>query len=358
MKIIKLILFFNILFCLNSIISEQIITNRPVSQVGDSIARFILAKLLSIKYDIPFYYSPFRYSDLFILDIKEKRINNQEIKDFTDIIYADIKDINNVKYKNLDVLLRPHLGVKIQPMNKDWWNLIKKLIRFKNIPNVKPLPKDKITIALHIRKGNGGGEVYDGEQSSLQYFNFNRSDVVYVNNYFNYPFDLAHYQRLENGEIVNAIGPKTKSSVDNDSILSLDKIERYMTKFPPEQYYVDQICKVADELKMHKLFIEIFTDDNNPYALIDRLKKAANRKNIVFYYQDNRKLSFKERIYTDLYKMSLFDGLIRSESYFPRISEIMGNHKFVIFPLDCIWQENKLIMTKIAIKGSISSLNK
>jgi len=48
--------------------------------------------------------------------------------------------------------------------------------------------------------------------------------------------------------------------------------------------------------------------------------------------------------------------LIRSQSYFVRVAETMGNHKIVVYPLSFKWENNKLIMTRIVIKGSITEL--
>lgn len=354
MKFSKLIFLLNILFIFNLINSEQIITNRQVSQVGDNIARYILAKLMSYKYDLPFYYTPFRHSHLFSLDSIEKRIDMEKFKDFSQVEYANLNDVNHQKYENSNVILKPHLGVRIEPINPDWWKEIKRVIKFKHVPLVKSLPKNRMNIAVHIRKGNGGGQVYDGEQSSKQYFKFDEAQITYLNNYFNYPFDPAHYRRTKTGEIIDIKQNRVIKNEAKDKTFT-DKVDRWMTKFPPEQFYVDQIIKVIKALKNSKLFIQIFTDDKKPYALIERLKKAINKPDLEFYFEDNSSLDFKDRIHQDLYNMSRFDGLIRSESYFPRISEIMGNHKFVIFPVDCKWFGKKLIMTHIAIKGSITN---
>ena len=54
--------------------------------------------------------------------------------------------------------------------------------------------------------------------------------------------------------------------------------------------------------------------------------------------------------------MSQCDGLIRSQSYFTRTAELMGNHKFIFFPMKYTWQDNKMIATKIYAKNYLEFL--
>ena len=131
---------------------------------------------------------------------------------------------------------------------------------------------------------------------------------------------------------------------------------RCETKFPPDQYYIDQILKIHNELNQVPLFVQLFTDDRNPQALLERIKSATNQSNIIFYYHDNRGYSYKDRVAQDLYNMARCDVLIRGQSYFSRAAELVGSHKVVIHPLESRIQNNKLIMTKIAIKGYIPDL--
>lgn len=54
--------------------------------------------------------------------------------------------------------------------------------------------------------------------------------------------------------------------------------------------------------------------------------------------------------------MSRFDILIRSQSYFARAVELIGNFKLVFYPLKFKWLQNKLIMTTVVLNGSTSNL--
>jgi hypothetical protein len=301
-------------------------------QVGDNIASFSLAKILSLKYNIPLYYHPFLHADLFILDAHESKEVPQ--KPYRTIRVSREEDITSNLNKKELILFYTDVFTKIDYINSAWLAELKRILQLKEPPTVAALPEDKITVAVHIRKGNGGGQFYDGEQSSLQLFDFDRSWVMYIKNYNNHPFDWPTYTRN----------------------VKVDTVDAWQTKFPPDQFYVDQIIKLSNDLHNKALFVQIFTDDKEPQALVNKIKTAVNKPNIFFFYVDNRNLSFKEQIAYDLQSMSRFDVLIRSQSYFSRIAELMGNNKMVISPLSFIWRDKKLIMNKIVVKGSLNEL--
>lgn len=196
-----------------------------------------------------------------------------------------------------------------------------------------------LSIAVHIRKGNGGGERYDGELSSQQIFDFDRSVVDYIYKYDREPFQFDC--GLLNMKLLNK--------------RFMDTSVNYF-KFPTEQYYIDQIVKISDDIDHKPIFVLLLTDDISPLELLKRFEKALNKPNIILYYHDNRNKSHAERIAEDLFAMSQCTGLIRSESNFSKIAEIMGDHKFVFFPLEFRWEEKKLIVRKVVAKNYLEFL--
>ena len=60
------------------------------------------------------------------------------------------------------------------------------------------------------------------------------------------------------------------------------EIKNQGLRFPPEQFYIDQICNLSRLLRDIPLYIFVFTDDLDPEALTDRLKHGCNKKNILF----------------------------------------------------------------------------
>ncbi len=352
-----ILLLFNYSFCINYI------TNERGCQIGDSIANYCLAKALSIKYPdkLKFLYTPFIHSDLFVFDLHEKRIeqNMQFCQNMS--AYSNENILQNSDKNN--TLFIANIETKVDGVDQFLLNTLKKEVQLKQIPEINSIPDNMITVAIHIRKGNGGGQVYDGEQSSLQIYDYDRDQVCYLDDYVNYPFDWESYRR-NSGKIEHIFLANYKDYV-TDEIFGwapagkfLDQVSHWQTKFPPEQYYIDQIIKLSKELDNQKIYIQIFTDDKDPKALIERIKLAVNLSNISFYFVNNRNLSFRDQVAQDLYSMSRFDILIRSQSYFSRVAELIGDHKLVIYPLEYKWESDKLIMNKIVIKGNILNLKR
>lgn len=317
----------------NGFIFSQVITNGASLQLGDSMAAYVLAKILSWKYNIPFYFTPFAHADLFAFYEKETLY---ERSGFEEVIRATEDDIVKNMHKE-NILFYTDLRTQVDYIDPLLINKLKALVQPSILPPVNTIPNNITTVAVHIRKGNGGGEYYDGEPTSLQEFDFNRNKVEYLYDYFNYPFDWEEYRRNI-----------TRSSPSNPANHIVDEI--WQTKFPPNQFYIDQIKKLYVDLGKKPLYIQIFTDDKDPILLLQTIQKMVNNSSITFYYDDNRTSSSSDRIIQDLYNMARFDVFLRSQSYFARTAELMGNHRMVIYPLKARWESKKLIMSTVVIK--------
>ena len=339
------------------------------TQLGDHIATFVLAKILSLKYEVPFYYVPFKYSDLFKFDETESKLDHNDFKKH--VAVSTEKDItNNLNKEN--ILFYTNFHTIIDGIHPSWIKTIRETLRLKEIPIVNDLPENIVTIAVHIRKANGGGERDEGNQRSEQYFDFDCSltEYVYINNFSQFTFDWMTFIRFSKGSSFipknylnkNGVIEYSSNVVESANVSDNSYYTNYPLdhgcpiKYAPDQYYVDQIKKISSDLGDIPLFVQIFTDDKDPLALVKRVKSAVNKSNIIFHYENYRKKPYREQIAKDLYSMSRFDILIRSHSYFCKIAEFIGDHKLVIFPLESRWlTPKKLIMTKVAIKGNLNS---
>ncbi len=340
-----------------NIVCKNYITNDVSVQLGDGLINFSIAKILALKYPdkIELLYRPFMHHELFALETCEKKLDYNSQFSKTVFVRSDEDIINN---KEDNVLFIATLGTKVNSIDDSLIKELKKVVKLKKIPKINELPDDLITVAVHIRKGNGGGAIYDGEQSSLQIFDFERSQVKYVNDFFNYPFDWESYQRKDN--ILNNIQLKNYKDYAEKWTCEgkpRDRVDYFQVKLPPDQFYIDQIKKLSHDLNNSKLFVQIFTDDRNPFELLERIKENINLPNVTICYENNWQFSFHERVEQDLFGLSRTDILIRPQSNFSRMAELIGNHKIVIYPLEFSWVENnKLVMDKIVIKGNIDNL--
>jgi len=280
---------------------------------GDKIVSYTTAKWISFKFNIPLLLKPFRYSSMLQLG-REKKYSKEIVKQFEGVIpiksEQDIIEHNqkNVIFNNRGIYFRidgcPGLEQTIECMLQDRFfvvelkNMLQPVV---SLPTIA-LPQDKITVAVHVRKGGG----FDKPLNSIQY----------------YPESM--------------IGEKFYAD------------ERWPLKFPPEQYYVNQIKKISKLFDDAPLFIYIFTDDRSPLRLVDRIKKTVNKRNITFSCR-NRGNVHNAHVVEDFYNMARFDCLIRSGSHFGLAAQLLGNHKVIIYPKHWQWMGRKLVIDEVSI---------
>lgn len=354
MKFLALLSFFSLGICCRTLPSAPrcAVVSVSATLVGDAISSFANAKMLALCYKLPFYYSSFGHYSCFMLSRLEK--NAGEIQNYGDYLKIHVCDerlvpenIGKDKVVFLGSIITP--VVNVEPA---WIAELKKDLQPVKIPTVNVLPSDRITVAVHVRKGNGGGEHYDGTLSSVQQFDFDRSQVSYIpaSLRFNYAFDWETFIRDMNGKLVSSSFARGDITRLTYPVENMDSLYGWETKFPPEQYYIDQVIKLSACLRGVPLFVQIFTDDKDPLALVARFRSAVTNVNAIIHYEDNRKKDHEQRIIEDLYNMSRFQVFIRSQSYFARVAELMGDHAVIFYPLNYAWQGKKLIMNKIIVK--------
>ena len=243
---------------------------------GDKILAYVGAKWVSFKFNIPLFVKPFRYSSMLRFSREEKQYSKEIAKKFKKVILINSEqgiirhEEDNVLFETKGVYFRisgyPQFRHTVEYMLQDQHlvtelkNMLQPVVP---LPQVT-LPQDKVTVAVHIRKGGG----FDQPLSSIQYYR------------------VRYYA---------------------------DK--KFPLKFPPEQYYADQIKRISKLFDDAPLFVHIFTDDRNPLRLVDRIEKEVNRNNITFSCR-NRGNAHDAHVVEDFYNMARFDCLVRSSSNF------------------------------------------
>jgi hypothetical protein len=173
------------------------------------------------------------------------------------------------------------------------------------------LPKNMITVALHVRKGSW----HDRPCHSLQFYN--------VQDYLQKPLRSINQQ------------------ADN---LSADEL--FPCKFPPDRFYIDQVIFLSELFEEDLLYVFLFTDAKNPKDLIEEYRKRVNKQNIIF---DCHNTSSSSSIIDDYWNIAQFDCLVRSASNFSRASQLLGNHRIVISASHGSWHEDALLIDKINV---------
>jgi phospholipid N-methyltransferase len=176
------------------------------------------------------------------------------------------------------------------------------------IPLHKPtplsLPKDIITVAVHVRKGSANDRV-----RSVQY---------------NDEWD----------EILKKRRKMDSAIVGNETDLF------FPLKLPPEQFYVDQIIKLSELMDNALLYVYVFTDARDPQQVLEHLQKHIQRPNVMLFL--TRTTSYNQYnandLIDDIHIMASCDCLIRPDSGFSVIAQLIGNHRVVIYPQDFLIQ--------------------
>jgi len=305
-----------------SAITYKLNLGRHGGRLGDCLINYIKAKWISYSNNIPLYCPKFKYSEKLMLSKIEKRYNKKMDKQYKKrVVMPNGKTIirdsqycfkkhkeaifNNKIEKDKNFLYVSNYYANIT-INWDDKNFIKELK--KTIAPVKPIkkpeiPKNMISVALHVRKGGG----YDPPLLSKKTLPLLSKKILYAD-------------------------------------------QKWPLKFPPDNYYIAQIKKLHEILDKQPLYIYIFTDDQNPQKIAEEYKNALKIENITFAWREKNN-AHNKNVIQDLFEMTYYDCLIRALSNFGAIADIVGNFHIVIHPEGSYhWEGDKLIIDKVKIR--------
>lgn len=298
-------------------------------RLGDHIRDYSKAKYFSYKYNLPLYVMNFQYVERFNFWGCEKYNKNLEAQFKKKIVVQVESDIiqnltdDAVLFECNSDTKTPNIYI-YSSENPDFASQLKNLLRPCEPVPLLNLPKDKITVAIHVRKGTG----YDGYLSSPQLYSGHEYLVTYE-------------------EKASMADEAVCESLWN--ILGIRGIDfGFPDKFPPDQYYIDQIYKLSDMLGNVPLYVYIFTDHSNPQEIKRVFESFIKRPNIAFDCPQSSR-SHDSHVIEDLYNMSRFDCLIRSCSCYGQAAQLMGNHKIVIYPKKVEVFNKILVVTCVGI---------
>ena len=280
-----------------AIYSENAVTFELGDRFGDNLASFAHAKWISYTYGIPLRITPFKYSNYLKLSVMHKQRDPNELfkntvhirKVWERVATKNSKmDLSTFRFnKNEDTLYVVHYFAETKSdVLKGYWpyfdidwddqefvnQLREEISPIIPLPRIE-LPKDRISIALHLRKGSGP--------------------------------DFTHYN-----------------------------IQDFPLRFPPDSFFIEQIKRFLILFKGKTLYVHLFTDYNNPIELLDEYKKALNDKNIRFGYSLR---SYDLAVLEDFFNLTCFDCIIRPESHFSQMASRLSKAKIVVHPKAFKW---------------------
>ena len=299
---------------------------------GDKLITYIKAKWLSYKYDIPLYYVPLKhpsfpipYSDKLMIS-KLENVYTEKIKmKFNKVVSFACKSPNRIiergSDKDLDFeknagylylgYFMPNFYHKKLTLDLEDKTFIQELKRtIKPISAIQPpeIPENRISVALHVRKGGGYDKILQNQEDIADIFKTSTNKELYSYSDYSFPY-----------------------------------------KFPPDQYYIDQVKKLYELLERKPLHIHIFTDDKTPEKIVNTYKEHLKGLDITFSYRrdDNH---YNNNIIEDFFSITYYDCLIRGESNFSLVAGIIGDFFIEIYPEHGYWRNNKLIIDTVKVK--------
>lgn len=264
---------------------------------GDRLLEYVKAKWIAYKTGLPLYISPCRYYHHLALMEKERILPRIPRKGITKVFVDDFP-IFLERVPNTFYIVRyyPILDSdKLCEIKKErkFISLLQETISSTLDLEILEVPDDKITLALHVRKGTG----VDSPIKSVQIFDKNKISTKTLT--------------VSKGHFADFIHP---------------------LKFPPEQYYIDQIKKISEYFHHKPIYLFVFTDDPYPPVILERIKEQVGLKNITYDCFPYVGRSSSELL-RDFFSMMNFDCLIRpGESNYSTVAELLSTHKLVIYP--------------------------
>ena len=271
-----------------TLLSVQIYSSDAVTypndggRFGDRLIAYIHAKWISLQDDVPFVYLPFPYSEFLVLSQEE--IHLAEAAYFLDPsqlhvcpYFPEAKgELRGDEWKD------KYFSVDFEEQHF-LWTLRKMIAPLQPLNCIHP-PKDRLSIALHVREGGG----YD-------------------------PSDLSVYMPY---------------------------------KSPPFCFYPICLNKVLELLDGKPVFCFVFTDAKDPALVVERLKKEIPADApISFHYRETGN-SHSNNVLEDFFSFQNFDILIRPDSNFSIVPSLIHPFAIVCSPLEFWFDENGYPHTK------------
>ncbi len=270
-------------------------------RLGDNLLSYLHAKWFARKYNLPFFYAPFAHSECFCLSgFDEPLRSTAQFQNVVNI--ATESDLFGHNSPTLFVVpYYPEYRFEhnssylywLQYFNVDWKgdrefrDEVRRCLTPIGSVNSIPLPKDRITVGVHIRRGGG-------------------------------------------------IDPPPEA------------FSRYPLKFIQDSYYIEQIKRISDFFKNQPLYVYLFTDDLNPREIV---RQYANTINSPFIQIDCRENNNGPHynVVEDFCSMQKFDCLIISHSNFSLVPSKAADFALIFTPVHASYTGNQFTVDEVEL---------
>ena len=301
----KIFILFIFIFSNNLLIAKSAVTyDFSGGRFGDNLLAYLHAKWISYKNNIPLLYKPFEYSNNLVMHQKEFHLNSgnnfrsqKKISKFSQHVDAEanclyiVPYFSEIAHEYTLPWAKDLLYFNVQWNNSEFKQIIQEMVAPIDYELQKhELPKNKITVALHVRKGGG--------------------------------FD----------------GPLLSETTKPISDLSKYPDYHMLVKFPPDFFYIDQIKVISKVFGHQPIYLYVFTDHQDPATLVEKFKHYLSEYDKIEFDYRKRGNHHESNILEDFFALTKFDCLIRSESNFSICAAKIANYAVEIFPTSCHWE--------------------
>jgi len=244
-------------------------------RLGDNLLSYFHAKWIAYKHGLPFLYRPFPNAELFALHNRDQQLEIETSSLYVVPYFPE----TTAKERLFDVdwsdpVFRKEMAECLTPMEE---------------VSLHPLPKDRKTVGVHVRRGGG----------------FDHPEI-----YYEYPL-----------------------------------------KFPPDSYYIEQIERVAALFPDEPLYVFILTDDPNPESIGDKFQKALQNPNIEFAWRKGEN-GPDQNILEDFFLIPQFDVLILCDSNFSLVASKISEPAAIFIPTGYVKKKGKTKITRVELSQS------
>ncbi|QQR61769.1 hypothetical protein IPH25_04860 [bacterium] len=320
-KYLKIITSLLLVGCLYLSTNSMIHYTLSKGRFGDQIIAYAKAFYIAKTYHCGLCFTPFKGSELLCLHKNSHVVCQQACIDHATIVENDTiitpdrlicyHVTLSTKHKELDSI---EALFSCLQKRSDLKCTLQKLLQPACPINKIEWPQDKVTVALHVRKPSG----HDTPLQSVQ------------------TYELADYKN---------VAPDMSKDLQNKACSD----RRYPHKFPPDQYYIDQIKRLSDRLAGQQLYVYLFTDYHDPEELVQRYSQLLKNSSHITLTCHSKAQQKKMRFIDDYYNMAQADCLIRAASNFSRAAQLLGNHALIMFPQKTCWFDDAVIVNKVGI---------
>lgn len=267
-------------------------------RLGDNILMYLRAKYVAKKYDLDFVYKPFDMAEYFLFHELEGSHKKKEVLQKKVVIQ-----------KEEDLLLLNGEGAELPyfsdflseyPVFKEFpsvfvdWNdaQLKEYMRYAvtpicELPLIYPEDPSKINVAIHLRYGSG------------------QDDEATIN--------------------------------------------RHPLKFPPIDFYANQVLKIYEHYGSQPLEVFLFTDAKEPKRVAAQLLNSLKNIDVEIRYKEIVKQEPIE-ILQDFFSLQNFDCLIRPESSFSYLASLIKDYEISVAPFIYQKVKGKVKITAVEVQ--------